>query len=136
MPPVGNNPQAPQQERESRRFSQEIVKRGNAILAGVSFFDPTIYFPMRVVMSAKKEGIIAQNQKFKDLPTELQSYLAFRIRKEEEEIMIIEEALEIDRQQRNNSYIFGEPKDEIHRLDPEDDAVRIEQILKSLQDQN
>lgn len=135
MPPMGNNPPPPVPQQESRRFSPEVVKEGDAILDGVSFFDSTIRLPVRIVKSAVRKGTLAQNQKFSDLSTELQSYLAFRIKKNKENAAMIEEAEEIDRRERSMKEIFGSLQGELQRLHPEDDAKRIEEILRFLRDQ-
>lgn len=97
MPPAQN---APEQKR-GPRFSPETIELGNTILDGVSLFDEKKYgIVLRATMSAQASGILTRNQTFKDLKSEVQSYLMYRIKDEaQKEKDYIDARRELDEQE-------------------------------------
>ncbi len=125
MPPVGNG--APEPERR-QRFSEGTIEKGNKIFdgpEGIDYFDSTIPVLTRIVMSAKRHGILSRDQKFEDLSSELQSYFMFRINDEkrrEEDYYTIRI---LDEEQRKKK---SDEKYLVNRLHPEDDREMIDQL--------
>jgi hypothetical protein len=126
MPPAGNT--APQPENRPR-FSEKTIKDGNTIFdgtEGVDYFDENKFSLMvRIVMSAKRHMILSNDQKFENLPSELQSYLMFRInnaKRQEEDyynIKILDE--ELKNRKSDEKYL-------LNRLHPEDDRDMIDAL--------
>lgn len=107
MPPVGNVPE----QNRAPRFSPETIQLGNTILDGVSLFDEKKYSPvLRATMSARASGALKGNQTFKDMKSELQSYLMYRIKDEE---------------QKEKDYNNARAKDDAKRIDDEDEKYRV-----------
>lgn len=129
MPPVGNNQPAPERIEKPRRFSPETVETGNKIIEGASFFDEKYSFSLRIMMSAHRLGLIGPTMKFIQLPPELQQYIAFRIKKMEEEKAEIEAVLEKDHHEK----MFGTVQQQLDRIDPEDEEKRLA-LLQSLEE--
>jgi hypothetical protein len=125
MPPVGTT--TPQPENRPR-FSEETIKTGNTIFdgkEGIDYFDATIPLLTRIVMSAKRHMILSNNQRFENLPSELQSYLMFRINDEKRRE---KEYLEIRKQDEANRNKESDEKYLLSRLHYEDDRERIDQL--------
>jgi hypothetical protein len=125
MPPVGTT--APEPENHPR-FSEKTNRDGNAIFdgpEGIDYFDATIPLLTRIVMSAKRHMILSKDQRFENLPSELQSYLMFRINDEKRRE---KEYLEIRKQDEANKNNESEEKYLLSRLHPEDNSEEIDRL--------